>query len=139
MAVETRYLIDNSALMRYGNSIVAEVLNPLIVRGLVGVCVVTELEAGYSARSATDYDDMQGLLRELLPVQLSTRAEQWARVIQERLVHAGQHRAVSVADILLAATAYVEGLTVLHYDGDFDFIAEVTGQPAEWVVPRGTV
>jgi len=27
---------------------------------------------------------------------------------------------------------------VLHYDRDFDLIAEVTGQPVEWVVPYGT-
>jgi hypothetical protein len=29
-------------------------------------------------------------------------------------------------------------LTVLHYDGDYDMIAKVTGQPTEWVVPRGS-
>jgi len=28
---------------------------------------------------------------------------------------------------------------VLHYDADFDLIAEITGQPCEWVVPRGTI
>ena len=29
------------------------------------------------------------------------------------------------------------GIPVLHYDGDFDLIADVTGQSAEWVVPAG--
>jgi len=38
-----------------------------------------------------------------------------------------------------SAAAEAAGLTVLHYDHDFDLIAEVTGQPVEWVVPRGTV
>jgi hypothetical protein len=28
---------------------------------------------------------------------------------------------------------------VLHYDDDYDRIAAVTGQPAQWVVPRGSV
>jgi hypothetical protein len=28
---------------------------------------------------------------------------------------------------------------VLHYDSDYDLIAKITGQPARWVVPRGTV
>ena len=139
MAVEPRYLIDNSALMRYRHPPIAETLDALISRGLIGVSIVTELEAGYSARSAADYDNMQGFLREMLPVQVTPRAEQRARVIQERLVHGGQHRAVSVADILLAATAHEEGLIVLHYDGDFDFISQITGQPTEWVVPRGSV
>ncbi|GMV07607.1 MAG: hypothetical protein AMXMBFR53_38820 [Gemmatimonadota bacterium] len=37
------------------------------------------------------------------------------------------------------AAAEAAGLTVLHYDADFDRIGEVTRQPTEWVVPRGTV
>jgi len=44
-----------------------------------------------------------------------------------------------VADLLIAATAETEGLTVMHYDADLDLIAEVTGQPCEWIVPRGTI
>jgi len=43
-----------------------------------------------------------------------------------------------VADLLVAPTAKAAGLTVLHYDRDFDLIAEVTGQPCEWIVPAGT-
>ena len=31
------------------------------------------------------------------------------------------------------------GVTLLHYRADYDLIAEVTGQPVEWVVPRGSV
>ena len=33
----------------------------------------------------------------------------------------------------------VMDLTVLHYDQDFDLIAECTGQPTEWIVPRGEI
>jgi hypothetical protein len=40
---------------------------------------------------------------------------------------------------MVAAIADVEGLTVLHYDDDFDIIAVITGQPTEWVVAPGTV
>jgi len=29
-----------------------------------------------------------------------------------------------------------EHVTVLHYDGDYDLIAAVTGQPMRWVIPR---
>ncbi len=46
-----------------------------------------------------------------------------------------QHRSVSTLDLLIAATAERYSLTVLHYDGDYDRIAQVTGQPVEWVVP----
>jgi Arc/MetJ family transcription regulator len=37
------------------------------------------------------------------------------------------------------SAAEVAGLTVLHYDADFDRVARITGQPVEWVVPRGSV
>ena len=43
-----------------------------------------------------------------------------------------------IDDLIIAAAAEQAGLTVLHYDDDFDLIAEVTGQPMEWVV-QGTV
>ena len=35
--------------------------------------------------------------------------------------------------------AEVAGLTLLHYEADFDQVAEVTGQPTEWAVPRISV
>ena len=134
-----RYLLDNSALVRFNKPAVADALRPRIARGLVGVSIVTELELGYSSRSVAEHEKFRLFLRELVPVSITPRAEARARNIQEQLVHAGKHRAVSLADILLAATAHEELLTVLHYDGDFDFIAELTGQPTEWVVPRGTI
>lgn len=139
MALTQRYLLDNSAFARYGHPDVEQTLGAKITRGLVGVCIVTELEAGYSSRSSVDYEVLQAFARELIPIALTPRAEQRARTIQERLVQAGQHRAVAMPDILLAAVAYEEGLTVLHYDADFDLIAAVTGQSTEWVVPRGSV
>jgi predicted nucleic acid-binding protein len=46
---------------------------------------------------------------------------------------------VGLPDLLIAAVAERERVTVLHYDGGYDRIAQVTGQPVRWVVPRGTV
>jgi hypothetical protein len=43
----------------------------------------------------------------------------------------GQHRAPSIPDLIMAATAELAGLTVLHLDKDFEVIADVTGQPVE--------
>lgn len=75
----------------------------------------------------------------MIPVPIPLRAESRARELQAELVRRGQHRAVSIPNLILAAIAGIEQLTILHYDGDFDLIAEVTGQPTEWVVPAGTV
>lgn len=135
-----RWLIDKSALHRLGHVDVAQAVRPHLVAGVVGVSIVTELEVGYSARSAADYRRIRSdLVDHLLPVAIPFGAEQRAREVQARLVERGQHRSAGVADLLLAATAEFEGLTVLHYDADFEVVAEVTGQPTEWVVSRGTV
>ena len=66
-------------------------------------------------------------------------SEARAREVQRWLIERGHHRAVGVPDLLIAATAEIEQLTVLHYDADFDLIAEITGQACEWVVPQGTL
>ena len=48
-------------------------------------------------------------------------------------------RAVPLPDLLVAAGAESAGLTVLHYDADFERISALTNQPVQWVVPRGSV
>jgi predicted nucleic acid-binding protein len=45
----------------------------------------------------------------------------------------------SVSDLLIAAVAEREQVTLLHYDSDYDLVAEITRQPMQWGVPRGTV
>jgi len=47
------------------------------------------------------------------------------------LADRGQHRAPSVPDLIIAATAELAGLTVLHLDKDFDVIADVTSRSVE--------
>lgn len=134
-----RYLIDTSALARYLQPPVKSLLDSRVSRGLIGVCVVTALEVGYSSRTLRDHDRQSMLLESFVPVLVTPRAERRATQIQCALIDAGTHRGVSVADLLLAAVAEVERLTVLHYDADFDRIASVTGQATEWVAPRGSV
>lgn len=40
-------------------------------------------------------------------------------------------------DLLIAATARRHRVTVLHYDEDYDRIADITGHPSRWVVEPG--
>lgn len=135
MTSPTQWLIDTSALRPHVPAF-AEVLIPRIAAGLVSVCLVTELEIGYSARSNSDFErisrDVLALLnRVIMPVAAEARA----RDVQRALIARGQHRAVSIPDLIVAAVAEIEGLTVLHHDDDFDLIAAITGQPIEWIVP----
>jgi predicted nucleic acid-binding protein len=86
---------------------------------------------GFSARSADDYHETREKLADrLVPVALPLQAEDRVREVQAALVARGQHRTVSVPDLLIAATAEVEGLTVLHYDADFDLTPRSPARPA---------
>ncbi|MFG2906840.1 PIN domain nuclease [Kitasatospora sp. NPDC048286] len=133
-----RLLIDKSAFARYSKPAVRSVLDPLISRGLVAICGAVELEIMHSARSKADALEIREGLSgfDWLP----TPDEVWDRAIevQALLTSSGNWRALSVPDLVIAATAERHGATVLHYDGDFDMIAAVTGQPTEWVVPPGS-
>jgi predicted nucleic acid-binding protein len=134
------WLIDKSVLARLAKPEVRQVMLPRLQAGRVAVSIVTELEVGFSARSTSDHQTMRRtLLDYLVPVFVTPRAEQRAREVQVDLLRRGQHRAVSIPDLLVAAVAEVERLSVLHYDADFELVAAVTGQQVEWVVPRGSI
>jgi predicted nucleic acid-binding protein len=129
----TTWLIDKSALVRLVRSPEAEQWAARIERGLVRVCTVTRLEVGFSARSSKDLRagyDRPPLAR--MPVEYLTPAiEDRAVEVQVALADRGQNRAASIPDLLIAATAELAQLTVLHDDKDFELIADVTGQPVE--------
>jgi predicted nucleic acid-binding protein len=129
----TTWLIDKSALVRLAASPDAADWAGRIERGLVRVTTVTRLEIGYSARTGQDL--REGLRQppvSAMPVEYLTPAtEDRAVEVLTLLADRGEHRAPSIPDLLIAATAELAGLTVLHCDKDFDLIAAVTGQPAE--------
>jgi hypothetical protein len=133
--VSTSWLIDKSALVRLGSSPNAADWASRIERGLVRITTVTRLEVGYSARSGADM--RAGLSQppvSAMPVEYLTPAiEDRAVEVLTVLADRGQHRAPTVPDLIIAATAELSGLVVLHCDKDFDLIASVTGQPAEWL------
>lgn len=129
----TDWLIDKSALVRLAASADAAQWADRIERGLVRITTVTRLEVGYSARSGPD---LRTGLHEppltAMPVEYLTPAiEDRAVEVQTLLADRGQHRAPSIPDLIIAATADLAGLTVLHLDKDFEIIATVTGQPLE--------
>jgi predicted nucleic acid-binding protein len=127
------WLIDKSALARLGTSADAAEWASRIERGLVHISTVTRLEVGFSARSATELRSAATLAPlSLMPVVYFTpMIEARAVAVQLALADQGQHRAPSIPDLLIAATAELADLTVLHVDKDFDLIAAVTGQSVE--------
>jgi hypothetical protein len=127
------WLIDKSALVRLADSPDAAQWAERIERGLVRITTVTLLEVGYSARTAAQ---ARSAFRtppiSAMPVEYLTHAIE-GRALEVQLALAGKrkHRAPSIPDLIIAATAELAGLIVLHVDKDFELIADLTGQPVE--------
>lgn len=139
MALKPYYLGDTSVLSRRSRPEVAERLDPLLEAGLVAGCTPTDLEAGYSSTSPDAHRRMRELRSTWPFVAMDQSVLDRAVEVQDVLAGRSQQRGAKVADLLIAAAAEATGLVVLHYDHDFDLIAEVTSQRTEWVVAPGSV
>jgi predicted nucleic acid-binding protein len=137
---DATHLVDNSVLTRTGKQTVLARVEQLLDMGELATCSMTDLEQLFSARSGAEHRERRNQI-ELRYARVSTDQRTFDRAIEVQglLAERGQHRGASVPDLVVAAAAERAGLTVLHYDADFDLIATVTDQPTEWVVPRGSV
>jgi predicted nucleic acid-binding protein len=134
---QQRWLIDKSALVRLTDSPEADAWSNRIERGLVHLASVTRLEVGFAAQNG---ESARRQFREsplsAMPVEyLTPGIEDRALEVQTLLADRGQHRGPSIPDLLIAATAELAELTVLHLDKDFETIAGLTGQKAERLAP----
>lgn len=134
------YLADKSALTRRETRPeVREIVEPLLLAGQIATCGIVDLELLFSATSPTVYGELASALRGLPRVPVTEEILDRALAVQALLARRSQHRSVPLPDLLVAACAETAGLTVLHYDADFERIASLTGQPVQWVLPRGSV
>ncbi|MGE5830735.1 MAG: PIN domain-containing protein [Micromonosporaceae bacterium] len=135
------YLVDKSALARVSrHPEVQAALERLDENGVLATTAVIDLEVGYSARTLAEFDSVandRAALYQDLPMTLAVTDR--ARQVQRELVRTGRHRGPGVSDLLIAATAELYGATVVHYSRDFDTVAAITTQAAEWIVPAGSV
>lgn len=137
-------LIDNSAWARLASPRLSEDRVEEVAQWIeaaeLAVCLPFLLEAGYSARSAADHDRVIADLIMLPWVELTPAVSRLAIQAQAELARAGHHR-VPPADLVIAACAHAEGAGVLHYDRDYDLVAERSGLDfrSEWLVPAGSV
>jgi predicted nucleic acid-binding protein len=132
------HLAETSVLTRLSVAAVRGALQPFIDAVALARCTLTDLELGFSASSASDWDRLQAVLTTLTPVEVTPAVISRAKTVQ-RMLAAGGLKGRKVPDLIIAAAAELAGLTVLHYDQDFELIASVTSQPYEWVVPRGSI
>jgi len=132
-------VVDKPARARIFHPTVKAVLEPLLVEGHLATCAVTNLELLFSARSGAEWDMVREQLQGLPTLPITPTVCTRATEVQGMLWHSDMVRAVGIPDLLIAAAAEVAGLSVLHYDPDFDRVAAVTGQESRWVVAAGSV
>jgi predicted nucleic acid-binding protein len=97
-----------------------------------------DLEVAYAAR-ARDVPDLIDERSALPEAPVTPQVMDRALAVAELLADRGAHRGAKPVDLIIAAVAEHAGLTILHYDSDFERISEATGQPAEWIAPAGTL
>lgn len=128
------YLIDTSGIFRILQAGLRKAWSDQLAAGVIAACPIVELEFLYSARSLADRLDKQRLMHELFGwVSMPDGAYDRAREVQQLLTQAGAHRSAGAVDLLIAATAERERLTVLCDDHDYLTVASVTGQPVTLV------
>ncbi|MFI9641074.1 PIN domain-containing protein [Micromonospora sp. NPDC051925] len=134
------YLIDTSAWGRLRQPTVGKRIASILVERLAATCVPLDLEDGRSARDFRDAMVMRARRAELMiDLPITPAVATRARDLQLAVTARGRHRAASPVDVVVAAAAAEYSATVLHYDRDFDLLAEVGGPRSEWVAPPGTL
>ena len=138
-------LLDNSAWARLDSAALAdarrEEIAGLIETGEIAVCTPFLLEAGWSARTGAHHDEILSDLLQLPRLAIDADSETSARDAQRDLAHRRHHRSASPIDLLIAACAHTHGAGVLHYDRDYDLLADITALTfaSEWLAPAGSL
>jgi len=137
-------LIDNSAWARLDQTRLpqerADEIADWFEQGRIASCLPFLLEAGYSARSARDHDELLADLMSLPNLAIDERVEARAIEAQGQLARAGHHRLPPV-DLIIAALADTHRLGILHYDNDYEIVLGKTDLRfrSVWLAPRGSI
>jgi predicted nucleic acid-binding protein len=136
--VALTHLLDTSVVSRLGLAQVRAIVDPLAHAGQLGRAGITDLEVGYGSRNVREWDQDMADISVFELVETSADHVRRARQVQ-RLLASRSQRGRKTPDLLIAAAAEAAGLTLLHYDNDFELLAKVTGQTCQWVVPAGSI
>jgi predicted nucleic acid-binding protein len=105
----------------------------------IATCPMVVVELLWTTQSQREFEDLRGDLDALAKVPNDHDSWDRAMDVWHELVSQGRHRQVKIPDLLVAASADIAGLPVCHYDGDFDVIATITGQPVRAIAPIGSL
>lgn len=134
------YLADTSVwVLRGRHEAVRRSFDTLLLSGRLAACQMTALEYLNNAPDPKSYEGLWGVLHGLRRLDVNTQVMDRAMEVHRAMAATSRHRQFRLPDLIIAATAEQHGATILHYDADFDRIAETTGQPTEWVAPKGSL
>jgi predicted nucleic acid-binding protein len=134
------YLADTSAYVAQARHPGARArFAALLTEGRLAVGQMAALEYFNNAPDPRAYEVLWTALHGQRWMDTTAAAMDRALAVHRMLAERSQHRHFPLPDLIIAATAEEHGATVLHYDADYDRIAAVTGQPVEWVAPRGSL
>jgi hypothetical protein len=131
------HVVDTSVLTRLRFGPVREAIEARANAGELARASISDLEVGYSARGAAEWDRLMDALEIFQLIETTVEHVRRAKQVQRML--APKHQRGKIPDLFIAATAEAHDLPVLHDDADFDRISTVTGQRCEWIVPAGSV
>jgi hypothetical protein len=134
------YLADTSVyVLQTKHRQVQRRFEQLLAEGRLATCQMTTMEFLNNAPDPRGYEIVWHALHGQRWLDVTTEAMDRALATHRALAATSQHRHFRLPDLIIAATAELNGATVLHYDADYDRIAAVTGQPTEWVAPQGSL
>jgi predicted nucleic acid-binding protein len=119
------YLLDTSGLVRLLREPALQgAWYDAIDAEAIGSCYPQRTEFLYSAKGATEYDEIAEMFGDLYPdISVPKNAGRWIATVQHRMARMGERRSASAVDLMIAATAAHHGLTVLHDDADYRTVA----------------
>jgi predicted nucleic acid-binding protein len=139
------YLADTSAwshaLRKRAPAALKARFNSHLIADEIAICDMVQWELLHSTNNHAEFLGRRAQLNALR--QCPIGVEDWQRAfdIGQTLAERGGslHRSIAIQDTLIAVAAESAGLTLLHYDSDYETIAGVTGQAQEWIAPRGSL
>jgi predicted nucleic acid-binding protein len=133
------FVADTSAWARARH--VPEEWRAAVTNGQIATSEMVTLELLYSARDGEHFDERAGELALLPQAPVTPTVLSNARAAFRTLAHRHPlfHRSVTIGDLITAAAAADAGLGVLHYDADYDALAEVLPFESRWLAPRGSL
>jgi predicted nucleic acid-binding protein len=142
-SARTKFIVDNSVWarlhttpkVRHAFEAIVNAHSPAVIM----VCPPVVTEIGFSARNSVDHTTLMQSL-SAFPDCPTAPTSRETLVVQHALWARGLVRSVGATDTLIVAYAIANDATVLHFDSDFEYVAQVV--PAfkhRWIVPRKSI